>query len=289
MKSGFVAIIGRPNVGKSSLLNATINYEVSIVTPTAQTTRDKIKGIYTDDEMQIVFLDTPGIHKPIQKLGKSLNEKAYSSVSEADITLFLHPIDEKIGKGDLFLISKINLEKSIAVITKIDLEKDFDKIEKRAKEFKDLNFKTVVAVSTSDKKSIESFLDTLKEILPIGVQYYEEDQVSDVSMRFIAKEIIREAAIKATRDEIPHSIGVVIDEFNESDEEKIHIAATLYVERESQKGIVIGAHAEKIKKIGTEARIKMNQSFGTRVHIDLSVKVKKNWTNDDQEIKKMGY
>lgn len=289
MKSGFVAIVGRPNVGKSSLLNATINFEVSIVTPTAQTTRDKIKGIYTDNEAQIIFLDTPGIHKPKQKLGDTLNDAAFSSLGDADVTLFLHPINESIGPGDNFLIEKINLEKTIAVITKIDLVKEFEILEVRAKKLKEIGFKTVIAVSTEDSFSIKSFISTLKEYLPEGVQYYEEDQVSDVSMRFMAKEIIRESVINETREEIPHSVGVVIDDFNESDEERIQITATIFVERDSQKGIIIGSGGKKIKAIGTAARLKMMETFGTKIYLELSVKVNKNWTDNEKEIKKMGY
>ena len=277
MKVGFITIVGRPNVGKSTLLNKILEYKVSITSDKPQTTRDQIKGIYNDEDSQIVFIDTPGIHKPKQKLGESLNESSYKSLKGVELVLFLQPIDDLIGPGDQFVMDKISNNKRAAVITKID-KSNQDDVEVRVKELKALGFDQVIATSVEIDESIASLINFLKEHLVEGEPFYERDDITDKSMRFIAKEIIRESAINMTRDEIPHSLGVEIEEFIEpkTAEDQIKITATIHVERDSQKGILIGHKGSMIKKIGSSARRKLKYNFNQRVHLELRIKVNKN-------------
>ncbi|MCK5945786.1 MAG: GTPase Era [Mycoplasmataceae bacterium] len=290
MKVGFITIVGRPNVGKSTLLNKILEYKVSITSDKPQTTRDQIKGIYNDEDSQIIFIDTPGIHKPKQKLGESLNESSYKSLKGVELVLFLQPIDDEIGPGDQFVIDKISNNKRAAVITKID-KSDMEAVEERVEELKALGFDQVIATSVEIDASISSLIGFLKEHLVEGEPFYERDDITDKSMRFIAKEIIRESAINMTRDEIPHSLGVEIEEFKEpaTEEEQIRIVASIHVERDSQKGILIGHKGSMIKKIGSSARRKLKYNFNQRVHLELRIKVNKNWTSKASEIIKMGY
>lgn len=286
MKSGFVSLIGRPNVGKSSLLNKVLNYKLSIVTATPQTTRDKIKGIFNDKDLQIVFLDTPGIHKPKQKLGESLNNSSYSSFEESNLIMFMQPADEKIGPGDKLIIEKLPKDKSVALVTKIDLSSP-DLVKDRAEELKLLGFKEVIGVSIEMKASINHLISFIKEKLPEGEPFYNKEDISDVSLRFMAREIIRETIIENTREEVPHSVGVEITEFKEKD--ITDISSTIFIERNSQKGIIIGKDGKMIKKIGTISRMKMEKAFGFRINLKLKVKVNKKWTESEELIKKMGY
>lgn len=290
MKVGFVAILGRPNVGKSTLLNNILQYKVSITSSTPQTTRDQIKGIFNDEDSQIIFIDTPGIHKPKQKLGESLNEASYSSMKDAEVVLFLQPANELIGPGDRHVIDKIKTRNAVAVITKLDTS-TMDDVKVRAEELKALGFKEVIGVSDKIPKSIDHLIAFIKENLEEGIPFYDREDITDLSMRFIAKEVIRESAIENTKDEVPHSIGVEIDEYKEPSEENklTSISATIYVERESQKGILVGAQGSMIKKIGSSARAKLEESLGEKIFLRLKVKVNKNWTNDEKQIKKMGY
>lgn len=287
MKVGFVTLIGRPNVGKSTLLNKILNYELSITSPTPQTTRDQIKGIYNDENSQIVFLDTPGIHKPKQKLGESLNEASFRSLKDIDLTLFLNPIDEKLGPGDRFILDKLDIKKSTALITKID-KSDFETVKARAGELKELGFKDVLAVSVDINESVSELIKYLKEELEEGNPYFDTEDITDISMRFMTKEIIRESVINETKNEVPHSVGIEINDFKE-EETIFKIRATIHIERDSQKGILIGARGSKIKIIGTNARKKLEALFGVKIYLDLRVKVNKNWTKKAQEIVKMGY
>lgn len=291
MKVGFVSIIGRPNVGKSTLLNKVLDYKVSITSSTPQTTRDQIKGIYNDDDSQIILIDTPGIHKPKQKLGETLNEVSYKTIHDVDVVLFLQPSDERIGPGDRFIIETIKTVKNkVAVLTKIDLITE-EEAKLKATELKSLGFSDVIGVSNKINASIDAFIAFIKTLLPEGERLYSEEDVTDVSMRFIAKEVIRESAIENTKDEIPHAIGVVVEQFIEPEDEhgQIFIQADIFIERDSQKGILIGAQGSKIKTIGSIARKKLVEIFGQKVYLELNVKVNKNWTNKPDEIKKMGY
>lgn len=291
MKVGFVSIVGRPNVGKSTLLNHILDYEVSITSSKPQTTRDQIKGIYNDNDSQIIFIDTPGIHKPQQTLGENLNEASYSSVKDADLILFLTPLDEPLGPGDKMIIEKIIKKPNVvAVMSKLD-KSDNDTAVAKAKELRELGFEKIIGTSVEIKQSIKEIINFLKEELPEGHPFYDADEITDKSMRFITKELIREATINRVNDEVPHSIGVLVEEFIEpqTPDDKYIIRAFIYVERESQKGIIVGKHGSMIKAIGTEAREKLYNILQHNIYLDLRVKVKKNWTEKIHEIKKMGY
>ena len=289
MKVGFVTLVGRPNVGKSSLLNAILNYKVAITSNKPQTTRDQIKGIYNDTDSQIIFIDTPGVHKPKKLLGESLNEKSYQAMKDVDIALFLQPSDEQIGPGDKKVISKITNVKKVAVISKID-KVSTKEVETKVHELKSLGFEAVLATSTNIRESIDTIIDYIKENLSEGHPFYDREQITDKSMRFLAKEIIRESAINFTKHEIPHSIGVIINDFDEFKiPNKYFIEATIFVEKDSQKGILVGKNGSMIKKIGTSARKKIAFTFNHKIHLDLRIKVKKNWTSRPEDIIKMGY
>ncbi|UUM19225.1 GTPase Era [Mycoplasma sp. 1018B] len=289
MKIGLFTIIGRPNVGKSSLLNSILNYDLSIVSNTVQTTRDTITGIYNENETQLVFLDTPGIHKPLNLLGEQLNKAAFSSMEDIDCVLFLSPINEPIGKGDLIILEKIlKFENKIAVITKLDLAKHPNEIEKKLKELEKFNFKYITSLSQRNLSSIKSLIDLLKTFTYEGQPYYEDDYITDKSMRFIAKEVIRESAINFLHDELPHSIATEVLEFNEHDE-LIEINALIYVKKDSQKGMLIGKNGTMIKQIGILSRKKMQNLFNKKVTLNLKVKVAKNWVDNNKILKKLDY
>lgn len=290
MKICFASFIGRPNVGKSSLMNSILDYDVSIVTDVAQTTRDQITGVYTDEDYQIIFTDTPGIHKPENKLGEILNKNAYSTVKDIDVVLFLTPIDEKIGAGDKMILEKISRAKNkVAVITKIDkYHKQPQKMLEKIQELQEYNFTEITSVSVKYPKSVNDLIELIKSYAYEGEPQYDEDYITDKSMRFLAKEIIRESAINSLYEELPHSIAIEVNEFIES-EDLIEIEAIIYVKKPSQKGMVIGAKASKIKQIGQNARYKMMKQFNTRVILNLKVKIANKWNDNEKELAKFGY
>lgn len=285
----FVSIVGRPNVGKSSLLNEILGYNVSIVTNVAQTTRDQIIGIYNDEEYQIVFIDTPGIHKSENELGNLLNKNAYSSLEDVDLILFLTPANEKIGAVDLSILEKIrNQKKKIAIVSKIDTVKKPEVIVEKQKELEKYNFSAIFSTSINKPNSIEDILNEIKKHTYLSEPYYDVDLITDKSMRFIAKEILRKSLIDELYEELPHSVAVEINEFIE-EESKIQIEATIYVKKASQKGIVIGAKGSKIKKIGIKARKEMSMQFGIPVSLFTKVKIAEKWVDDKKTLKKFGY
>ncbi|TDV23289.1 GTP-binding protein Era [Mycoplasmopsis mustelae] len=291
MKICFVSILGRPNVGKSSLLNAIIGYDVAIVTDTAQTTRDQIVGIYTDEEFQIIFIDTPGIHKPENKLGEALNKSAYSSLDDIDVLIFLSPSDEKIGPGDKMILEKIkDRQNKIALISKIDKIKGSPElITQKIAQLQEYNFSHILSTSIKNTNSINALIDVIKTYAYQGQAQYDPEYITDKSMRFIAKEIIREAAINQLYDELPHSIVVEINEFNEENSEHIYIDAIIYVKKDSQKGMLIGKNASMIKLIGKNSRLKIAHQLGVAVTLTLKVKVAKKWNDSDTYLSKFGY
>ncbi len=289
-KTCTVLLIGRPNVGKSTLLNKILNYEVAIVSKFAQTTRDQIKGIYNDDEYQLVFLDTPGMHKGQNLLSRRLNQKAIESLKSADLILFLTPANDEFGRGDNYILNLVKETKTptIIVLTKIDLAKDKSLMNNKIETLKKMGIKDIFGVGFDYD---QSYIDLLNEIKKYAIEQeveFEDDIFTDSSMRFLAKEIIRESALSKLYDELPHSIAVEIDDFKEQ-ENLFEIYATIYGKKESQKGILIGKNASMIKNISIDARQKMQRIFNSRIFLNIGVKVSEDWVNDENKIKKLGY
>lgn len=292
-KCGFAAVIARPNVGKSTLINAITGQKIAITTNTAQTTRKQIKGIYTDKEAQIIFIDTPGMHKPLNKLGEFLTEQSVDALKDADIVLFMVDITNEAGKGDKWIVENClkEVQKPIIIVAnKIDLIKDETKKEANICSYKML-FKEnlpVIKVSAKTEKNTDKLIETIKNQLPKGIQLYPDDVITDQNMRMIASEVIREKIILNTKDEIPHSVAVLIDEYKtENNLDKIK--ATVFVSADSQKGIIIGKKGSMLKKIGTEAREEIEKIIEGKVYLELFVKVKKNWQKDKAALKMLGY
>lgn len=289
-KTCTVLLIGRPNVGKSTLLNKILNYEVAIVSKFAQTTRDQIKGIYNDDEYQLVFLDTPGMHKGQNLLSRRLNQKTIESLKSADLILFLTPANDEFGRGDNYILNLVKETKTptIIVLTKIDLAKDKSLMNNKIETLKKMGIKDIFGVGFDYD---QSYIDLLNEIKKYAIEQeveFEDDIFTDSSMRFLAKEIIRESALSKLYDELPHSIAVEIDDFKEQ-ENLFEIYATIYVKKESQKGILIGKNASMIKNISIDARQKMQRIFNSRIFLNIGIKVSEDWVNDENKIKKLGY
>ena len=290
MKSGFTAIIGRPNVGKSTLLNQILGQKIVIATDKAQTTRKRIKGIYTTDEGQIVFIDTPGVHKPLNKLGEFLLDEAKIAVPDADLILFLVDGSEPAGKGDKWIAQNI-LQTEIPVIivmNKVDKIKNMGKVEENLISYKTLFDKNypVVRVSAKTGRNIDTLIKNIYKNLPEGELLYPEDVVTEETMRDVTEEVIREKILINTSDEIPHSVAVKIESYNESDDID-RIYATIYCETKSQKGILIGKGGSLLKKIGTEARLE--KIVEKKVFLGLEVKVEKDWRKKQSSLKNFGY
>ncbi len=290
-KSGFVSIIGRPNVGKSTLLNAILKEKIAIVTPKAQTTRNRIQGIYTTDNEQIIFIDTPGIHKAHNELGNIMNDFALKSITGIDLILYLIDVNVPLGTGDRFIIDALRESKvpTILVANKVDKEQDTNKIVENIETYKEYgNFIGGITISATEGFNIDKLLEMAVSNLEYGPMYYPEDQLIDQPERFVVCELIREKVLLNTSEEIPHSVAVTIDRFKESDK-IIDIHATIVVERLSQKKIIIGAKGAMIKKIGTEARKDIKNFLGLPVYLELFVKVEDNWRNKKYQLKEFGY
>lgn len=290
-KSGFVSIIGRPNVGKSTLLNAILKEKIAIVTPKAQTTRNRIQGIYTTDNEQIIFIDTPGIHKAHNELGNIMNDFALKSITGIDLILYLIDVNVPLGTGDRFIIDALRESKvpTILVANKVDKEQDTNKIVENIETYKEYgNFIGGITISATEGFNVDKLLEMVVSNLEYGPMYYPEDQLIDQPERFVVCELIREKVLLNTSEEIPHSVAVTIDRFKESDK-IIDIHATIVVERLSQKKIIIGAKGTMIKKIGTEARKDIKNFLGLPVYLELFVKVEDNWRNKKYQLKEFGY
>lgn len=292
MKSGFTAIIGRPNVGKSTLLNKILGQKIVITTDKAQTTRKRIKGIYTTEEGQIVFIDTPGVHKPLNKLGEFLLDEAKIAVPDADLILFLVDGSEPAGKGDKWIAQNI-LQTSIPVIivmNKVDKTKKLDKIEENLLTYKTLFEKNypVVKISAKTGRNIDTLLKNIFKSLPDGELLYPEDVVTEETMRDVTEEVIREKILLNTSDEIPHSVAVKVEKYQENDDID-RIYATIYCETKSQKGILIGKGGNLLKKIGTEARLELEKIVEKKVFLGLEVKIEKDWRKKQNALKSFGY
>ncbi len=290
MKSGFIGIIGRPNVGKSTLLNALIGKKIAITSDKPQTTRNIIQGIRTDNDSQMVFVDTPGIHKPQNKLGKILNKQAYYEINDVDVILFLIDITESLGKGDLFVLDVLKNVKTpvILVINKIDkLPKE--EILKKIDEYKDLyNFNEIVPVSARKMDNIDRLIEILKSKLTDNIKYYDDNVYTDKPVNFIISELIREKILNKTFEEVPHSISVVVDQI-EYNKESTSIQATIIVDRENLKKIIIGKNGSMIKEIGIDARLEIESLLQKKVYLDLFVKVIPKWRDREKFLNEIGY
>lgn len=290
-KSGFVAIIGRPNVGKSTLLNYVVGQKVAIMSNVAQTTRNKIQGIYTSPEAQIVFIDTPGIHKPATKLGDFMEKSAMSALDEVDAVLFVVSATEKRGPGDDFIIERLKKvnQPIFLVVNKIDQINPND-LPEIVDQYKDtLPFKDVVPISALQGNNVNNLINDIIKILPNGPQYYPADQVSDHPERFVIAEMIREKVFLLTRQEVPHSVAVDVTSIKREDENHLHISANIIVERPGQKGIIIGKGGKMLKKIGTMARQDIERLLGDKVFLQLWVKVVPDWRDKSAMLKDYGY
>lgn len=290
-KSGFVALIGRPNVGKSTLLNYIVGQKVAIMSNVAQTTRNKIQGIYTSPEAQIIFIDTPGVHKPATKLGDFMERSTMSALDEVDAVLFVVSATDKRGPGDDFIINRLKQVKQpiYLVVNKIDQVSPNDLPDIVAQYQDSLPFKAVVPISALQGNNINNLLNEIIAGLPHGPQYYPADQISDHPERFVIAEMIREKIFMLTRNEVPHSVAVDVTSVKREDEEHVHISANIIVERPGQKGIIIGKKGQMLKKIGTMARQDIERLLGDRVFLQLWVKVVPGWRDKSAMLKDYGY
>lgn len=289
--SGFVAIIGRPNVGKSTFLNHVIGQKIAIMSDKPQTTRNKIQGIYTTDDSQIIFIDTPGIHKPQSKLGDFMVDSALSTLNEVDAVLFMVNATQKRGRGDDFIIKRLqNVKKPVyLVINKIDQIHSNDILPIVDDYRKTLDFQEVYPISALKGNNVFELVDDLVNDLPEGPQFYPEDEITDHPERFIISELVREKVNQLTREEIPHSVAVVTERVKREDEEKVQVSASIIVERNSQKGIIIGKGGKMLKRIGTLARKDIETLLGDKVYLELWVKVQENWKDRKTDLQSLGY
>jgi GTP-binding protein Era len=290
-KSGFVTIIGRPNVGKSTLLNYLMGEKLSIVSSKPQTTRNNIQTILTTDNYQIIFVDTPGIHKPKHKLGEYMVNIAEESVNDVDVVLFLTNPDDEMGRGDLFILEQLkDINKPVfLVLNKID-ENTIERTAKSLKAYSEnYNFKEVIPVSALKGKNMDVLLDLIVKYLPEGPQYYPEDMIIDKKERFIVIETIREKALRLLTEEVPHGIAVDVISMKKDEKGKYHIDADLICEKDSHKGIIIGKGGSMLKKITQYSRQDLEKFFGCRVNLKLWVKVRKEWRDNFALLKELGY
>jgi GTP-binding protein Era len=291
-KSGFVAIVGRPNVGKSTLMNQVIGQKIAIMSDKPQTTRNKIHGVYTTDDMQIVFLDTPGITKPNSKLGNYMLKAAEGALNEVDAILFLTDVTEAIGGGDRYIIEQLKKVKDTPVFLVLN---KIDKIHPEAmlpvidKYRKLMDFSEIVPVSALQGNNVNSLLEQVSRYLSEGPMYYPADQITDHPEQFVCAELIREKLLQLTREEVPHSIAVEIESMSVADNGLVNIGAVIFVERDSQKGIIIGKSGALLKEVGKLARLDMERLLGSKIFLELWVKVNKDWRNRDSILKTLGY
>ncbi|WP_368657429.1 GTPase Era [Metabacillus halosaccharovorans] len=291
-KSGFVSIIGRPNVGKSTFINRVIGQKIAIMSDKPQTTRNKVQGVYTTNQSQTIFIDTPGIHKPKHKLGDFMMKVAQNTLKEVDLVLFMINAEEGYGRGDEFIIERLKQTNTpvFLIINKID-QIHPDELLPLIEQYKKLYpFKEIVPISALQGNNIDTLLQQIEDLLPEGPQYYPEDQVTDHPERFIITELIREKVLHLTREEIPHSIAVVMDTLERRENNAaIYVGATIIVERNSQKGIVIGKQGSMLKEVGKRARVDIEALLGSKVFLELWVKVQKDWRNKASQLRDYGF
>ncbi|MCM3599538.1 GTPase Era [Robertmurraya korlensis] len=291
-KSGFISIIGRPNVGKSTFLNRVIGQKIAIMSDKPQTTRNKVQGVLTTNDAQLVFIDTPGIHKPKHKLGDFMMKVAQNTLKEVDIVLFMVNAEEGFGRGEEFILDKFQSIKTpvFLVINKIDLVHPDQLMEIIVSYKERYPFAEIIPISALEGNNLEVLLDVIKKYIPEGPQYYPADQVTDHPERFIVSELIREKALHLTREEIPHSLAVVIEKMERlEDKDVVHVMATIIVERDSQKGIIIGKQGSMLKEVGKRARQDIENLLGTKVFLELWVKVQKDWRNKMSQLRDFGF
>jgi len=290
-KSGFIAVIGRPNVGKSTMVNSLIGQKIAIMSDKPQTTRNKILCILTQPDAQVVFLDTPGIHKPKDKLGEYMVRAAENTLREVDAVLFVVDATEDMGAGERYILERLQATKKpvLLVVNKLDLINKEQVLPIIARYTAKYPFEGVVPISAKEETNLDGLLTEIKKHLEEGPQYYPEDMITDQPERLIVAELVREKVLQLTRDEVPHSIAVDVDEMKTRKNKDVYIRATIYVERESQKGIVIGSKGALLKEIGALARKDIEALLGSKVYLDLWVKVKKDWRDRASVLKGFGF
>ena len=289
MKSGFVSLVGRPNVGKSTLLNSLLERKIAITSNVSGTTRNIIEGIYTDEEAQIIFVDTPGIHKPQSKLGNLMNKKAYTMADDVDVVLFLIDVEKGYGKGDSFILERLKeLDKPVLLImNKVDRIKK-DKLLELICQYKDLyDFKEIIPVSALKGDNVTDLLNTVKKYLPDGVKYYSDEDVTNVSRNFMLAELVREKVLWLTKQEVPHSVTCLVEHFEE-DDTTAHVMVTIIVDRDNLKKIIIGKNGAMLKEIGTGARSDMEELLGKKVFLETYVKTIDNWKDREKYLTEFG-
>ena len=289
--SGFVTIVGRPNVGKSTLLNEIMGEKLSIVSNKPQTTRNNIQTILTGEDHQIVFVDTPGIHKPKHKLGEYMVNSAKDSIKEVDLVLFLINPDEEIGRGDKFIIETLKNQKApvFLVVNKID-EFTQDRVAQTLQMYsQEMDFKEIIPISALKGKNVDKLISLMVDAMPEGPKYYPDDMITDVQERFVVSEIIREKALRTLREEIPHGIAVDIIQMKQSPSGTWHIEVDMLCEKDSHKGIIIGKNGQCLKKIGESARYEIERFLHEKVNLKIWVKVRKEWRDNQNLLKELGY
>jgi GTPase len=289
-RSGFISIIGRPNVGKSTLFNAVVGEKIAAVSEKPNTTRNRIVGVKNLPDAQLIFLDTPGIHKAKGKLGKVMVETAMSAIGEADVILMMIEVNEPFGKGDQFIINSLP-KPAVLVINKIDTirKSEILKIIAESQKFKG-KFLEVVPISALKADGVNDLINTIIKYLPEGPKYFPDDMITDQPERFLVAELIREKIFNLTREEIPYKTAVVVEEFQDiPDRNLVRISATIYVERDTHKGIIIGERGRMLKQIGSLARVDIERILGAKVYLELWVKVKERWTENINLVKEFGY
>lgn len=289
-KTGFVGLIGRPNVGKSTLMNSILEMKLAIISSKPQTTRNVIRGVYNDEESQIIFVDTPGIHKPKHELGSYMNKVAITTLNDMNIALFLVDVSEEFGAGNNYILNLLENVSCpvILVVNKIDKVNNDELISKIANYQKLYEFAEIVPVSSIEDRNVEQLLKVVKSYLLPDHEYYSDDTYTDITDLFYIKEIIREKVLYHTQDEIPHSVAIVVDEIEET-KNAVEIYASIVVERDSQKGILIGKRGAMIKQLGSESRAELAKYKGKKVHLNLVIKVDKNWRSNQRSLNKYGY
>ena len=290
MKSGFVSIVGRPNVGKSTLLNTLLERKIAITSNVSGTTRNIIQGIYNDEDSQIVFIDTPGIHKPVNKLGAVMNNQAYHMIDEVDVILFLVDVTKKFGKGDSFVLDKVkDLNKPVLLIlNKVDLINKHD-LFKIIEEYNNIyKFDEIIPISSIKNDNIDDLIKTIKKYLPREGQLYSEDMITNISRDFYIAEVVREKLLRFTKDEVPHTVTCITESFEEN-EKFIDIGVLIIVDRENLKKIIIGKNGQMLKKVGIYARSDIEEFLGKQVNLNTYVKVIEDWREKEKYLRELGF